>query len=746
MKRSRSSEQTLPATGSKQTRSVTKPEEIEDDRLSIEEALNCLNKIKGSASKKNRALQGPLKTVEKIAQERGLAPEEIHNLLNIALSGKLGTVISNRLLKNLIPISVITGDSVISAVSWLCARKCSSDIQVLVLKWLIVMFDFIDQKENINALYGFFFSFLRYDKLLPFACHVLCLLTRMESVKPFHVRKLLNLHGSMNCVKEKLRESQAGVDQTKKDLFPEKEFGERKLRQEMAHLQTSASLQTLLWKYKIFAPEMVTITLPTKTKMSFRTFSHPWKTAIDNVKLRIHGTPSASQLTLKCMEYPQSQKKERNTKLIPPVCSSNAESLAESEKHKFFSLEQLQTFPQLLQNIQYLEPPAQIGSVIGNPLLLHYFSLKDKSVSRRMHYWMGHTLKEGCSWYKMTNQEDELNFKVFLEEVFKAECFLQRGFLACEEFLWKSLHFWDGCCCQSQVLQLVRWISPNSFSEMKTYLYQPLLKLFSISSLYFKYEVLESLRELLLNMLNCHMQADMATESNADVLNTTQVDLISSLAELIHFVNRLSTVGLCLENNSALLMNVILDFYETVSDIYLKYKLPLVIMLPTGVFYPALLSMNSATLDQLCYIMYRYRINLVAAKQKPEIKKFKFSHQICQEYNRYLSTIVGYLWTSQAFQESPCPQGIQLDPEVLEMTRVKNHRKGFNVVFHPALMGYAMLFLKKMQPEDTTLNFKFIRGARWGWYQEFLYSQGLQGLKLFIESSICHAPQEKVRH
>ncbi|XP_053230860.1 centromere protein I, partial [Podarcis raffonei] len=699
-------EHPLPATGSKQTRSVTKPKEIEDDQLSIEEALNCLNKIKGSASKKNIALQGPLKTVEKIAQERGLAPEEIHNLLNITLSGKLGTVISTRLLKNLIPISVITEDSVISAVSWLCARKCSNDIQVLVLKWLIVMFDFIDQKENINALYGFFFSFLRYDKLLPFACHVLCLLTRMESVKPFHVRKLLNLHGSM----------------------------------------TSASLQTLLWKYKIFAPEMVTVTLPTKTKMSFRTFSHPWKTAIDNVKLRIHGTPSASQLTLKCMEYPQSQKKERNTKLIPPVCSSNAESLAESEKHKFFSLEQLQTFPQLLQNVQYLEPPAQIGSVIGNPLLLHYFSLKDKSVFRRMHYWMGHTLKEGCPWYKMMNQEDELNFKVFLEEVFKAECFLQRGFLACEEFLWKSLRFWDGCCCQSQVLQLVRWISPNSFSEMKTYLYQPLLKLFSISSLYFKYEVLESLRELLLNMLNCHMQADMATESNVDVLNTTQVDLISSLAELIHFVNRLSTVGLCLENNSTLLMNVILDFYETVSDIYLKYNLPLVIMLPTGVFYPALLSMNSATLDQLCYIMYRYRINLVAAKQKPQIKKFKLSHQICQEYNRYLSTIVGYLWTSQAFQESPCPQGIQLDPEVLEMTRVKDHRKGFNVVFHPALMGYAMLFLKKMQPEDTTLNFRFIRGARWGWYQEFLYSQGLQGLKLFIESSICHAPQEKVRH
>lgn len=43
-----------------------------------------------------------------------------------------------------------------------------------------------------------------------------------------------------------------------------------------------------------------------------------------------------------------------------------------------------------------------------------------------------------------------------------------------------------------------------------------------------------------------------------------------------------------------------------VCDIYLKYKLPLLIMPPAGVFYPALLSMDSVNLNQLCYIMYRY--------------------------------------------------------------------------------------------------------------------------------------------
>ncbi|XP_060126011.1 RING finger protein 17-like [Zootoca vivipara] len=70
-----------------------------------------------------------------------------------------------------------------------------------------------------------------------------------------------------------------------------------------------STLKTLLWTYKSFAPEMVTVTLPKKPKVPFKTFLHPWKTAIDNIKLRVHGTPSASQLTLKSMEYSQSQKR-----------------------------------------------------------------------------------------------------------------------------------------------------------------------------------------------------------------------------------------------------------------------------------------------------------------------------------------------------------------------------------------------------------------------------------------------------
>nr|XP_060612349.1 centromere protein I [Anolis sagrei ordinatus]XP_060612350.1 centromere protein I [Anolis sagrei ordinatus] len=684
-----------------------------DSQNILKEALNFLKKVKGRTSLKNEILQKHLTIVEKIAQERGLKAKEIDVLLNVALSGKFAEMVNSRLLKNLIPTSTITDDSIVSAVSCLCAGKCSKTTQALFLKWLIAMFDFIDQKEKINALYGFFFNFLEDEKLFPFVCHVLYLLTRRENVKPFRVRRLLDL-------------------QTRKGPEP--------------------LLQALLLLYKSFAPEMVSVTLPTKIKARFRNLGNLWKSAISNIKRRIYGELPASKPDNIGVGGLQSRKRKLNSMLVLPACTANPGGSNRSQKPnytdvlnhtKFLPVEQLQTFSQLLENIHCLEFPSRIGSVIGNPLLLHHINcVKDDSVYQRMYYWMGQTFREECPWYKIENQQYELEFRDFLDTVLEAECFLQEGFSSCEEFLYRSLPFWDGHCCRAQVLQLVSWIPLSTFSEMKPYLFRPLTQLFITSSLYFKCSVLETLRELLLNWLNWHIvQADMATELNVDILNTTLSGVVSSVEETIHFVGWLSTIALRLENNSAFLMHFILDFYEIVCDVYQKYNLPLVVMPPAGVFYPALLSMDSVTVNRLCHIMYRYRANLLSAKQNQQTKQFTFSNRTCQEYNQYITAMVGCLWTSNAFEKDLHPLGLFMDSEVLEKTRMQECRKGLNLAYHPALTGYAMLFLEQVQPKDKVLNFKLIQGRRWDWYLEYLYSQDLQGLKLFIESSINRVSQ-----
>ncbi|XP_040428290.1 centromere protein I isoform X2 [Cygnus olor] len=667
-----------------------------------------------SAWRKERSID----TEKTVQNQQSPSDDSEHNSLEQALRffEKADTV-NTRLLKSLVPASVIPETSVVSSVSWLCVSKCTGNVQLLFLRWLITMFDFIDRKEQLHALYGFFFSFLHDDKLCPYVCHLLYLLTRKENVKPFRVRRLLDL-------------------QAKTGMQP--------------HLQALLSL------YKLFCPELVSITLPGKMKTYFKNSEAPWKAAINTVRRRNQANSPVSQALCLGTTQPQSRKRKWNTQLIVPVSSANAQNLVGNREkncvdlystNASFPVEQLQTFTQLLENIHCLEFPSQMGSVLANPLLLHYMNcIKDESIYLRLYYWMGQTLQEECSWCVVENNQYEQEFKDFLEIIYKAECFLQEGFSSCEEFLCRSLPLWDGFCCRSQILRIVSWIPLSSFSEMKSHICDPLAQLFFTSSLYFKCSVLECLKELLQNWLNWHVVwLDSGSDNQLHSLNTTLSGLVDGMAELIHFVGWISTVALRLESNCTFLLYFILDFYEIVCDMYLKYNLPLLIMPPAGVFYPALLSMDSVSLNQLCYIMYRYRANLVAAKEnelnKKKTQQFKFSSQTYQEYNQYIIAMVGCLWTSSAFQKDDHPQGVRLDDELLKKTGVQEFKNSFNIVYHPAMMGYAILFLQQACPDDTTFNFSLIKGKKWNWYLEYLYTQGLKGLKLFVESSINRVSQ-----
>ncbi|NXP75577.1 CENPI protein, partial [Ramphastos sulfuratus] len=686
----------------------------DSEQDSLEQALSYFEKVPNRVSLRNNpVLQKHLAAVESIALQRGLPPEGFDVLLNVALSGKLADTVNTRLLKSLVPASVIPEDSVVSSMSWLCVSKCSSNVQLLFIRWLITMFDFIDRKEQLRALYCVLFYLLEEERMCPYVCHLLYLLTTKESVKPFRVRRLLDLQAKMGM---------------------------------QCHLQALLSL------YKLFCPELVTITLPGKIKNFFRNSEGPWKAAINAVRRR--NFPVHQPLVLGTAQ-PQSRKRKWNAQLVVPASSANKANLEKNRVNhadlygtsESFPVEQLQTFSQLLQNIHHLEFPSQMASVLTNPLLLHYMNcIKDESVHLRLYFWLNHTLQEECPWCVADNHQNEEEFKIFLETVYKTECFLQEGFPSCEEFLYKSLPLWDGVCCQSQVLRLVSWIPLSTFPEMKSQLYDPLAQLFFTSSLYFKCSVLESLKELLQNWLNCHLfHPESEPEFQVHSLNTTLSGLVNVVAELVQFVGRISTVALCLENNSSFLLHFILNFYETVCDMYLRYNLPLLILPPAGVFYPALLNMSPVSLNQLCYIMYRYRTNLAAAKEnelsKKKILQFKISSQTYKEYNQYVIAMVGCLWTSNVFQKDTHPQGLHMDDELLKETAVQEFKTSFNIVYHPAMIGYAVQFLQQAFPDDATFNFSLIKGKKWNWYLEYLYAQGLKGLKVFIESSINRVSQ-----
>ncbi|XP_057615963.1 centromere protein I [Chionomys nivalis] len=702
----------------KESSSMEDPKHADDqDEDDLQIAVGYFQKgPKKTSLNKNTMLEKHLKTVENVAWKNGLAPEAIDILLNVALSGKFGNAISIRILKCMIPETLISEDSVVKAVSWLCVGKCSGNTKVLFYRWLVAMFDFIDHKKQINLLYGFFFASLQDDALCPHVCRLLYLLTRKENVKPFRVRKLLDL-------------------QVKMGLQP--------------HLQALLSL------YKTFAPTLISVSLPMRRKIYFNNSKNLWTSALIAVKLRNQRAfPEPPKLTLGPTKGCSLKRKWSSLSVIPALNSANKDcggktwSLSDYfSSSRSFPLEELQSFPHLLQNIHCLELPSQMSSVLNNSLLLHYINcVKDESILLRLYYWLSQALQEECVWYNMNNYEQEKEFVNLLDIVIRVQCFLQEGFYSSEAFLYKSLPLWDGFSCRSQFLQLLTWVPFSSFSEMKPLLFNHLAPLFLTSTIYFKCSLLQSLKELLQNwLLWLSMDAPMQPVTSSP-LETTLGESMTSLAQLIEYVGWLSLMALRLENNSTLLLHFILDFFEKVCDIYVNYDLPLLVLFPPVIFHSALLSLDASILNQLCYIMYRYHDNLTAAKKNNVLKKakseFNLSSKICQEFNYYLTTMVRCLWMSKPFDK-----GMYIDPQSLENSGVTEYKYNLNLVRHPSLLSYAASFLLQESPEERTIDLTSIRGRKWNWYLDYLFSEGFQGLELFIKSSIrrCAGPQTQNR-
>uniref|UniRef100_A0A8C7DH10 Centromere protein I n=1 Tax=Oncorhynchus kisutch TaxID=8019 RepID=A0A8C7DH10_ONCKI len=618
----------------------------------------------------NDVLERNLVQVERVGLSRGLPPEAISVMLDYAMSLRTGGMICVRVLKFLIPATVVPQEAVVQAVAWLCVSKIAISTQVLFLRWLLTVFDMIDSKDNLRAIYGFIFHFVTEENLSPYICHLLYLLTRRESVRPFRVRKLLDL-------------------QTKMGRQP--------------------FLFHLLSLYKVFCPELVTLALPSQMRSGFKNHNSTWKAALSAVQKRNNGQVSSDiSLTLGVKHKTNSRKRKYHHLEVPSLSSSVQRNSPSSSSRKVFPLEQLHTFPQLLDNLHCIELPSQMGSLLGSSLALCYLDyVQDDSAFLRLNFWLGHALHEEflfCSGDRGSGSSSEALH--LLNRLLSTQHFLQEGFSSTEGFLYKFLNVWDGSLLRPQILGLLSDIPvvPSSCD----------VPCCCCLCLMFSYVTI-------LQLLPRNMSLS---------------GFMDSVVELVRFVGRLATVGLQLEGCHSLLLSFILDFYETVCDMFLKYGLPMVVMPPVGVFYPALFATDPVSVDRLGYIMYRYKKNLTSAKcQQKETKQvFHISRQTYREFNHYLSFMVSCLWNSKMFLPG---MAIEVDQELLSLSKVAKPWTSFDLIHHPAFLGYALDFHHKCWPERKEIDLNSIKaGKQWDWYLEFLFSQGFQGLQQFVQSSI----------
>uniref|UniRef100_A0AAX7TLT8 Centromere protein I n=1 Tax=Astatotilapia calliptera TaxID=8154 RepID=A0AAX7TLT8_ASTCA len=647
----------------------------------------------------NDELEKNLVQVEKVAYSQGLPPEAVSIMLEFAMSLRMGTSPCVRVLKCLIPASVVPQEAVVRAVVWLSVGKMPISTQVLFIKWVLTVFDMIDAKDQLRAIYGFIFNFVTDENLCPFICHLLYLLTRKEN--------------GTDCL---LFSSQG--------------------RQPF--------LLHLLSLYKVFCPELVTLSIPSRMKSGFRNHISPWQSALIAVQKR-NGLQGASSMSLVTNKDKTNPRKRKHCHLefpaLIPALNKEAQS-EQSSSRRMVPLVELHSFAQLLENMHRIELPAQMGSLLGSSLALQYLDcVQDESALLRLNFWLGYAFHEeflfcGDGGPSQTSEEA----LQFLNKLLSAQHFLQEGFSSSEVFLYKFLNVWDGSLLRPQILGLLSNI-PVVPSSRETLLFEPLMQLFFTSSLFFKvgFSFADTNRSNLLPLLFKVIRKKKCSsekQRNKALENMTLSGFKDSVMELIHFVGRLASVGLQLEGCHCLLLSFVLDFYETVCDTFLKYGLPLIVMPPAGVFYPALFATDPVSVDRLAYIMHRYKVNLTSAKSQEKVTEqaFHISRQTFREFNHYVVIMVNCLWNSRMFYPG---MGVQLGEELLLKSNVPQYGSSFDLVHHPAFMSYAVNFHQKCWPGKKDMDLNSIKHSKpWNWYLEYLFTQGYDGLKHFVQSNI----------
>ncbi|XP_059918952.1 centromere protein I [Gadus macrocephalus] len=667
-------------------------------------ALKYFSKVqKGTPCRGNDEFENNLVTVERVAYSKGLSPEAISVMLEFAMSLRMGTVPCVRVLKCLLPSTVVPHQAVVRAVVWLCVGKLSISTQVLFIKWVLTVFDMIDAKDNLRAIYGFLFSFVTEENLCPYVCHLLYLLTRKECVRLFRVRKLLELHSKLG---------------------------------------KQPYLLHLLSLYKVFCPELVTLSLNSRIRAGFGNHNGPWKLALIAIQKRTAVLVSSDlPLALQTQEKAGSRKRKLGHLDLPVLTAVVQSQKQTSLSQMVVPLAQIQSFVQLLENLHLIELPAQMGSLLGSSLALHYLDcVQDESAFLRLNFWLGHSLHEEflfCGHGGASQGSDEA--VQFLERLMSTQDFLQEGFSSVEAFLYKFLNVWDGSLLRPQILALLSNVPVVPSTCISRLLSEPLEQLFFTSKVFFKCGLIESLNGMLVKWLTWHSVYALEDGRNVDLdtsMNVSRSGFMLSVGELVRFVGRLATLGLQLEGCHSLLLSFILDFYDTVCDIFQKYGLPLVVMIPRSVFYPALFAFDPISVDRLAKIMNRYKINLTAAKKQEKMtgKAFHISLKTYQEFNHYLAFMVNCLWNSRIFQPG---DDIELSEELLHESGVPRYWASFSLTNHPAFHCYAIDFHHKCWPERRDVDLKSIQHLQqWGWYLEYLFTQGFDGLRQFIQSNI----------
>jgi centromere protein I len=406
------------------------------------------------SSKKRYTDAGQLaKTIASNAYESGINPSALERLIHILTRNNhldQGTITT--LIKNLYPIDRISSKVVTQVVCCLgpSKNKPSPATQASLLRWLILVYEFCEDRSHLAKLYAVLFNHLDMISLRKPLCHLLSMITRRKYVKPFRIQALMELVNA------------AGAEE--KELIG------------------------LLNVFKNYYPDIIVGDLGALRRRGL-VFKHPdpeWTSHARLLQDRTLEQVQAVQSSSFQVVHRGAAKRGKMEVIVPVLQTSRVSS-------NRTSLEEIRSVDHLVEKLERIELPNQIISAMADNMAQKYLYLAQPESARlRLDDWLSSFFDE-----RLENaQDEELGTSESLGYIFSLVMNYVRYTKVCllgpmdvhlltrsllqdipasvQSFLRQYLSSWNGRDNKEEVLSLLEYLPIQDFDTLRTDFLSPL--------------------------------------------------------------------------------------------------------------------------------------------------------------------------------------------------------------------------------------------------------------------------------
>ena len=165
--------------------------------LEVQDALNRVRTAADTQTKTKYSILKPfLDTVTTYAENHGLSNSALQTLVDaVKRPNSFDQKGQNAIIKSLYPANDVSSELICTVIGSLGhgSRKASVSSQQLLLGWVLMVADYLEQRSHLSNFYSVLFNLLDMMSIRAEICHLLAKITRRRHVRPFRIHLLQDL-------------------------------------------------------------------------------------------------------------------------------------------------------------------------------------------------------------------------------------------------------------------------------------------------------------------------------------------------------------------------------------------------------------------------------------------------------------------------------------------------------------------------------------------------------------------------